>query len=71
MEPRGNFLRLETQPAVRTVPLPLLMSRLWMLAAPAADLAARFGIDIRTRAFWEDSLKVAAKRVERFCELVG
>jgi len=39
--------------------------------APAADLAARFGIDIRTRAFWEDSLKVAAKRVERFCELVG
>jgi len=27
--------------------------------APAADLAARFGIDIRTRKFWEDSLKVA------------
>ena len=39
--------------------------------APAADLAARFGIDIRTRAFWEDSLKVSAKRVDRFCELVG
>ena len=43
MEPRGNFLRLETQPAVRTVPLPLLMSRLWMLAAPAADLATIIG----------------------------
>jgi len=39
--------------------------------APAADLAARFGIDIRTRKFWEDSLKVAEKRVDRFCEIVG
>jgi pepF/M3 family oligoendopeptidase len=39
--------------------------------APAADLAARFGIDIRTRKFWEDSLKIAEKRVDRFCEIVG
>ncbi|HNR02586.1 MAG TPA: M3 family oligoendopeptidase [Anaerolineaceae bacterium] len=39
--------------------------------APAADLAARFGIDIRTRKFWEDSLKVCEKRVERYCELVS
>lgn len=38
--------------------------------APAADLAARFGIDIRTRKFWEDSLKVCERRVERYCELV-
>ena len=38
--------------------------------APAADLAARFGIDIRTRKFWEDSLKVSGKRVERYCGLV-
>ncbi len=38
--------------------------------APAADLAARFGIDIRTRKFWEDSLKICEKRVDRFCELV-
>ncbi len=38
--------------------------------APAADVAARFGIDIRTRKFWEDSLKVCEKRVERYCELV-
>jgi oligoendopeptidase F len=37
--------------------------------APAADLAARFGIDIRTRKFWEDSLGVIARRIERYCEL--
>jgi len=37
--------------------------------APAADLAARFGIDIRTRQFWEDSLKICEKRVDRFCEI--
>ncbi len=37
--------------------------------APAADLAARFGIDIRSRKFWEDSLGVIAKRIERYCEL--
>ena len=35
----------------------------------AADLAMRFGIDIRTRKFWEDSLDVIAKRIERYCEL--
>jgi len=39
--------------------------------APAADLAARFGIDIRTRKFWEDSLKIAERRVNRYCTLVG
>lgn len=39
--------------------------------APAADLAARFGIDIRTSKFWEDSLRVCEKRVDRFCELVS
>jgi oligoendopeptidase F len=37
--------------------------------ASAADLAARFGIDIRTRKFWEDSLAIIGKRVERYCEL--
>ena len=35
----------------------------------AADLAARFGIDIRDRKFWEDSLKVIAARVERYCDI--
>ena len=37
--------------------------------ASAADLAARFGIDIRSRKFWEDSLGVIGKRIERYCEL--
>jgi pepF/M3 family oligoendopeptidase len=37
--------------------------------APAAELAARFGIDIRSKKFWEDSLAVIAKRVDRYCEL--
>jgi oligoendopeptidase F len=37
--------------------------------ASAADLAARFAIDIRTRTFWEDSLAVFGKRVDRYCEL--
>ncbi|MBN2256834.1 MAG: M3 family oligoendopeptidase [Anaerolineaceae bacterium] len=37
--------------------------------ASATDLAARFGIDIRTKAFWKDSLEIIGKRVERYCEL--
>jgi pepF/M3 family oligoendopeptidase len=37
--------------------------------ASAADLAARFGIDIRQRKFWEDSLAVIGKRIERYCAL--
>jgi pepF/M3 family oligoendopeptidase len=32
----------------------------------AADLAARFDIDIRQRAFWEGSLQVIARRIERY-----
>jgi len=35
----------------------------------AADLAERFGIDIRQSQFWEDSLAVIARRIERYCEL--
>ena len=37
--------------------------------ASAADLAARFGIDIRTRKFWDDSLAIIGKRIERYCEI--
>lgn len=37
--------------------------------ASAADLADRFGIDIRTRKFWDDSVAIIGKRVERYCEL--
>jgi len=35
----------------------------------AADLAARFGMDIRLPGFWEDSLGVIASRIEKYCEL--
>lgn len=34
--------------------------------APAADLAARFGIDIRKRKFWDDSLALIGKQIERY-----
>jgi len=37
--------------------------------APAAELAARFEIDIRDKKFWDDSLAVIAKRIDRYCEL--
>jgi pepF/M3 family oligoendopeptidase len=38
--------------------------------ADAADLARRFGIDIRDESFWSDSLDVVRRRIERFTALV-
>ena len=35
----------------------------------AAKLAKRFGIDITKRKFWEDSLAIISKRVDRYAEL--
>ena len=35
----------------------------------AADLAARFGIDIRKGSFWEGSLKIIEERIERYVSL--
>ncbi len=35
----------------------------------AADLAARFGIEIRGRAFWEGSMSVIRERIERYLVL--
>ena len=35
----------------------------------AAELAARFGINIHEKKFWADSLKVIEKQVDRYCEL--
>jgi pepF/M3 family oligoendopeptidase len=35
----------------------------------AADLATRFGIQIRERAFWEGSLRVVKERIERYLAL--
>lgn len=37
--------------------------------ASAADLAARFGIDIRKRKFWDDSLAIVGQRIDRYCAL--
>ena len=35
----------------------------------AAELADRFGINIREKKFWADSLKLVEKQVDRYCEL--
>ena len=35
----------------------------------AADLAARFAIDIRARKSWQDSLAVIEQKVNRYCAL--
>ena len=37
--------------------------------ASAADLAARFGIDIRDQAFWAGSLDVITERINRYIQL--
>jgi oligoendopeptidase F len=37
--------------------------------ARAAELADKFGINIRTRKFWADSLAIIGKRVDRYCKL--
>jgi pepF/M3 family oligoendopeptidase len=37
--------------------------------APAADLAARFGINIREKKFWADSLSIIAQKIERYEKL--
>lgn len=37
--------------------------------ARAAELADKFGINIRTKKFWADSLAIIGKRVDRYCEL--
>lgn len=37
--------------------------------ATAADLARQFGIDIRAKKFWADSLAIIGRRVERFCKV--
>jgi oligoendopeptidase F len=39
--------------------------------AGAADLAARFGIDLRSREFWRSSLDVIRTDIDRLEELAG
>ena len=40
-------------------------------AASAADLGARFGVDVRTEDFWRRSLDVVREDVDRFEQLVS
>lgn len=40
-------------------------------AGTAAELAARFGIDIRQRRFWEDGLDLIRMRIKRYQDLVS
>ena len=40
-------------------------------AGKVADLAGGFGIDVRSRDFWDASLGIVAERVDRYCELEG
>lgn len=35
----------------------------------AADLAARFGIDLRKKTFWQGSLKIIEERINRYCQI--
>jgi len=37
----------------------------------AADIASRYGIDIRSRNFWDASVKVLTDQIDRYCELDG
>jgi len=37
----------------------------------AADIASRYGIDIRSRDFWDASVKVLTDQIDRYCELDG
>ena len=37
--------------------------------ADAAELAARFGVDIRSPQFWESSLEIVGEEIDRFVEL--
>jgi oligoendopeptidase F len=39
--------------------------------ADAATLAARFGIDLHSEAFWTASLDIVREDIERFCRLTG
>lgn len=40
-------------------------------AGQAADLAAKYGIDIRARDFWRGSLRVIERQVDQYCALEG
>lgn len=39
--------------------------------APAAELAQRFGLDVRDQAFWTRSLDECRDRIDGFCSVTG
>lgn len=64
----GLYKRYEEDPDAFRANYDELLSSTGM--ADAADLASRFGIDIRAKAFWEGSLDVVREDIDRFVELV-
>ena len=65
----GLYSRFQQQPDTFRERYDELLSATGM--ADAASLADRFGIDIRSPAFWRDSLAVISADVEQFVAAVG
>lgn len=63
----GLYARFIDDPVAFRVNYDDLLSMTGM--ADAATLAARFGIDLRGREFWDASLAIVAKDIDRFVEL--
>jgi oligoendopeptidase F len=63
----GLYSRYREDPATFTAGYDELLSMTGM--ADAATLASRFGIDIRTREFWEKSLAVLTSNIDKFVAL--
>jgi len=64
----GLFARYQDDPATFTQHYDDLLSRTGM--APAAELAAGFGIDLHDRGFWRASLDVIREDINRFAAMV-
>lgn len=64
----GLFARYEANPDAFRASYDDLLSSTGL--ANAADLAGRFGIDIRTRAFWESSLDIIRADIDHFVALI-
>jgi pepF/M3 family oligoendopeptidase len=64
----GLYKQYEENPEAFRASYDELLSSTGM--ADAAELAARFGIDIRQKAFWEGSLDVVREDIDRFVELI-
>jgi oligoendopeptidase F len=63
----GLYAEYETHPEGFVERYNKLLSRTGM--ADAATLAADFGIDLRSKAFWQASLAQIGRDVDRFCAL--